>query len=311
MKKDSVIFVAGHKGLVGSAICRALKKQGFKHIITRNRDECDLRNEHDVNKLFTTIKPDYVFLAAAKVGGILANATYPAEFIYENLMIQTTVIHQSYRHNVKKLLFLGSSCIYPKNCPQPIKEDYLLTNTLEPTNEPYAIAKIAGIKQCQAYNKQYGTTFISAMPTNLYGPNDNYNLQTSHVIPALIKKFVDAVKKNDKTVSIWGTGNAMREFLHVDDCANACLFLMKHYTESQVINIGTGNDIPISKLATTIKDITEYNGNIDYDSSKPDGTPRKVLDITKITALGWQPAISLRNGLTETIKEYQKESVHN
>jgi GDP-L-fucose synthase len=316
MNKTSRIFVAGHKGLVGSAITRRLQSEGYSNLVLRSHRELDLMRQAEVEAFFKAEKPDYVFLAAAKVGGILVNNTYPAEFIYENLLIETNVIHHAYKAGVKKLLFLGSSCIYPRDCPQPMKEEYLLSGKLEPTNEPYAIAKIAGIRMCQSYNRQYGTRFISVMPTNLYGPGDNFDLETSHVLPALIRKFHEAktsdklqVTSDKKTVTLWGTGTPRREFLHVDDLADACVFLMKHYEESEIINIGVGQDISISELADLIKDIVGFKGGIQYDRSKPDGTPRKLLDVSKLEALGWQPKISLRQGIERTYGWYVGEEV--
>jgi GDP-L-fucose synthase len=306
MHIDSKVFVAGHKGMVGSAICRKLAASGFKNIITRASSELDLRNEEQVRAFFQTEKPEFVFLAAARVGGIQANNTRRAEFIYDNLMIQTNVIHNAYVFGVNKLLFLGSSCIYPKMAPQPLKEAYLLTGELEPTNEPYAIAKIAGIKMCDAYRSQYNCNFISVMPTNLYGPNDNYDLQNSHVLPALLRKFHEARLNGTPDVIIWGDGSPLREFLHVDDLADACLFLMQHYDEAGHINIGTGKDISIMDLANLVREITGFTGKIAYDSTKPNGTPRKLLDVQKMTELGWQSRIELSEGIkqvyTETFK---------
>jgi GDP-L-fucose synthase len=301
MQKDAKIYVAGHRGLVGSAIVRALYHAGYTNIIVRNSSELDLRNQQAVNNFFAQEQPEYVFLAAAKVGGIHANNTYPAQFIYDNLTIQTNVIHASYVHNVKKLLFLGSSCIYPRDCPQPIKEEYLLTSSLEKTNEAYAIAKIAGLKMCEYYNKQYGTHFIAVMPTNLYGPNDNFDLFSSHVIPALIRKIYTAWKNNDAQCEVWGTGRPRREFLHVDDLAQAVLLLMNKYDGNEIINIGSGEDLPIADLVTLIKNSIGYEGEIVWNSSKPDGTPRKLLDISQLKAMGWLPRISLCDGLMETI----------
>lgn len=348
MEIGSPIYVAGHKGLVGSAIVRKLQAEGYPNLILRSHKELDLMRQTEVETFFKSEKPEYVFLAAAKVGGILANNTYPAEFIYENLLVQSNVIHSAYEAGVKKVLFLGSSCIYPRDCPQPMKEEYLLSGKLEPTNEPYAIAKIAGIKMCQAYNRQYGTRFISVMPTNLYGPGDNFDLETSHVLPALIRKFHEA-KTSDKSqvtsdkrpkdgtkdvvsglksawadapppssepserssngsfVTLWGTGAPMREFLHVDDLADACLFLMHHYEDSEIVNIGVGKDISISELADLIKDIVGFKGAIRYDRTKPDGTPRKLLDVSKLQALGWEPKISLRKGIESTYRWYVEE----
>ncbi len=300
------IYVAGHRGMVGSAIVRKLNEEGHHNIITATSRELDLRSQQAVDEFFEREKPDYVFLAAARVGGIHANNVYRAEFIYDNLMIQSNVIHAAYKAGVKKLLFLGSSCIYPKLAPQPLKEDYLLTDALEPTNEPYAIAKIAGVKMCEAYRSQYGCDFISAMPTNLYGPNDNYDLNNSHVLPALLRKFHTAKVNNSPNVEVWGTGSPRREFLHVDDLATACLYLMDHYSEAQLVNIGTGEDLSIKELALTIKGIVGYEGELKFDTSKPDGTPRKLLDVDKIHRLGWQHKIELEEGIRgvyEAIKD--------
>ena len=303
MEKFSKIYIAGHNGMVGSALDRKLKKEGYNNIITRTSNELDLRNQNSVKDFFHHEKPDYVFLAAAKVGGIYANNTYRADFIYDNLMIESNVIHYSYLNQVKKLLFLGSSCIYPKESLQPIKEDYLLSGYLEETNKPYAISKIAGIELCKSYRSQYDCNFISIMPSNLYGTNDNYNLQNSHVLPALLRKFIHAKKNNLSNVTIWGSGNPKREFLHVDDLANASLFVMKNYNLDQHINIGTGIEISIIDLAHKIKKILNYDGEIIFDSTKPDGTLRKLLDISKIKNLGWEPQISLEEGLNKTINE--------
>ena len=297
MEKTSCIYIAGHNGLVGSSIVRLLQKEGFFNILTKPSSELDLRNSNSVADFFQKNKIEYVFLAAAKVGGILANNTQRAEFIYDNLMIQNNVIHNAHLSGVKKLLFLGSSCIYPKMASQPISEDSLLTDTLEQTNEPYAIAKIAGIKMCDAYRNQYGSNFISVMPTNMYGPNDNYDLATSHVLPALIRKFHEAKQNNLKSVTIWGDGTAMREFMHVDDCAKACLFLMERYNEEGIINIGTGIDVTIKELATKIQKVVDFDGNILFDTKKPNGTPRKLLNVSKIENLGWKHTISLEEGL--------------
>ncbi len=307
MNKNSRIFIAGHRGMVGSAIKRKLESMGYSNLLYRTRGELDLTNQQAVNEFFKSQRPEYVFLAAAKVGGIMANSTYPAEFIYENLMIETNVIHAAYINGVKKLLFLGSSCIYPRLAPQPLKEEYLLTGELEMTNEAYAIAKIAGIRMCKHYNQQYGTNFISVMPTNLYGPNDNYDLKTSHVMAALIRKFDEAKKNNEPEVTVWGTGSPRREFLHVDDMADACIFLMEKYTFSDIgefINIGVGKDLMIRELADLIKDIVGYDGKIVYDHSKPDGTPQKLLDVTKLHRLGWKADISLRDGIERVYREY-------
>jgi len=309
MNKDSKIYVAGHRGMVGSAILRKLQKEGYSNIITKTSKELDLRIQKDVDDFFKLEKPEYVFLAAAKVGGILANNTYRAEFIYDNLMIQSNVIHSAYKYGVKKLLFLGSSCIYPKYAPQPMKEEYLLSGYLEPTNEPYAIAKIAGIKMCEAYRYQYGCNFISAMPTNLYGPNDNYDLNNSHVLPALIRKFHEAKIYNKKEVIVWGTGNPRREFMHVDDLADACLFLMLNYNDSQFVNVGTGKDISIRELAELIKTIVGYEGNIIFDTTKPDGTPRKLLDLNYVHSLGWHHKIELEEGIKMTYQDFLKNQL--
>ncbi|HGY56948.1 MAG TPA: GDP-L-fucose synthase [Caldithrix abyssi] len=307
MKKESKIYVAGHRGMVGSAIVRRLQKDGFVNLLLRGREELDLLDQSAVRRFFETEKPDFVFLAAAKVGGILANNTYRAQFIYENLQIQNNIIHSAYLSGVKKLLFLGSSCIYPKHAPQPMKEEHLLTGPLEPTNEPYAIAKIAGIKMCQAYNDQYGTDFISVMPTNLYGPNDNFDLQTSHVLPALIRKFHEAKLKQAPVVQIWGTGNPKREFLHVDDLVDACLFLMRNYSGNDFVNIGVGQDISIKELALLIKQIVGYTGELTFDTSKPDGTPRKLLDVSRLNKLGWSAKIGLEQGITETYRWFKEQ----
>ncbi len=306
MEKNACIYVAGHRGMVGSAIERRLRKEGYENIIVKTSKELDLRNQKEVADFFKKEKPEYVFLAAAKVGGIIANNTYRADFIYDNLMIECNVIKSAYDTGVIKLLFLGSSCIYPKMSPQPIKEEYLLTGALEPTNEPYALAKIAGLKMCEAFHDQYGVNFISAMPTNLYGPNDNYSLKNSHVLPALIRKFYDANQAHAPFVEIWGTGTPRREFLHVDDLAEACLFLMLHYNERSIVNIGTGEDISIKNLAIMIKDMMGYNGELRYDTSKPDGTPRKLLSVDKIHKLGWKHSISLQEGIRRTCEEVKQ-----
>jgi len=303
MEKDSKIYIAGHRGMVGSAIHRRLKNEGYENFVFRTSDELDLRNQQAVADFFTKEKPRYVFLAAAKVGGILANNTYRAEFLYDNLMIQSNVIENSYRQGAKKLLFLGSSCIYPKLAPQPLKEEYLLTGLLEHTNEPYSIAKIAGIKMCDAYRSQYSCNFISVMPTNLYGPNDNYDLKNSHVLPALIRKFHEAKTKNQPEVIVWGTGTPRREFLHADDMADACVFLMKNYNEKGLINIGVGEDLSIKELAELIKEITGFKGKIVFDSSKPDGTPRKLMDVSKLATLGWKALIGLKDGIAQMYKK--------
>lgn len=303
MKKDSKIYIAGHKGMVGSGIERKLRSEGFNHIITRTSKELDLRNQEAVNKFFEEEKPEYVFLAAAKVGGIHANNTYRGEFIYDNLMMEANIIHASYLNKVEKLLFLGSSCIYPKMAPQPLKEEYLLSGYLEHTNQPYAIAKIAGIELCNSYRNQYGCNFISAMPTNLYGTNDNYHPENSHVLPALIRRIYLAKKNQEPEVIIWGTGTPRREFLHVDDLAEACYFLMENYHETGLINIGCGEDISIKELAELIGELVEYEGKFVLDSTKPDGTPRKLLDVSKINSFGWKAKISLKEGLKKTIDE--------
>lgn len=297
MKKDSRIFIAGHNGMVGSAIHRLLQKEGYSNIIVRSSKELDLKNQNAVNDFFNSEKPEFVFLAAAKVGGILANNTYRAEFLYDNLMIASNVIHASYKTGVTKLLFLGSSCIYPKMAPQPLKEEYLLTGLLEQTNEPYAIAKIAGIKLCEAYRDQYGCNFISAMPTNLYGPNDNYDLNNSHVLPALIKKFHLAKKENKSFVEIWGDGSPLREFLYVDDLAQACLHLMLHYNDRLFMNVGSGTDISIKDLALLVKNIVGFEGELKFDTTKPNGTPRKLMDVSRLKAAGWHYSTQLEQGV--------------
>lgn len=305
MNKTDKIYIAGHNGMVGSALRRRLEQEGFNNLLLRTSRELDLRDQWAVREFFDSEKPRYVFLAAAKVGGIVANDTYRAEFIYDNLMIEANIIDSAYRSKVEKLMFLGSSCIYPKFAPQPLKEEYMLTGLLEHTNEPYAIAKIAGIKMCDAYRSQYGCNFISAMPTNLYGPNDNYDLQKSHVLPAMIRKFHEAKINKDPQVIIWGTGKPRREFLHTDDLAEACFFLMQQYNEEGLVNIGIGEDIEIGELAELIKDITGYTGNIVNDTSKPDGTPRKLMDTTKINTMGWKAKISLREGIESVYKEFR------
>ena len=304
MKKHSKIYVAGHRGMVGSAIVRKLNEKGYDNIVVKTSKELDLRDQLEAANFFQQEKPEYVFLAAAKVGGIQANNIYRADFLYDNLMIQNNVIHQSYIHGVLKLLFLGSSCIYPKLAPQPLKEEYLLTGLLEPTNEPYAIAKIAGIKMCESYRDQYGCNFISAMPTNLYGPGDNYDLEKSHVLPALIRKFHEAKFQHKESVEIWGTGSPMREFLHVDDLAEACFFLMQGYNEKLFINIGSGEDISIKELALMVKEIVGFEGELKFDSSKPDGTPRKLMDVSKINGLGWRNSIKLEAGVKKVYLKY-------
>jgi len=308
MDKAAKIYVAGHRGLVGSALLRTLQKRGYSQLLVRTSAELDLRRQADVEAFFQQEKPDYVFLAAAKVGGILANSTYPAEFIYTNIMIAANVIEASRRSGVKKLLNLGSSCIYPKFSPQPMKEEFLLTGQLEPTNEPYAVAKIAAIKMCRYYNEQYGTNFISVMPTNVYGPGDNYDLATSHVVPALLRKFVEAKQRSAASVAIWGSGEPFREFLHADDLADACVFLMERYGYQEIgefINVGTGRDIRIKDLAALIKDIVDYQGTIEYDRTKPDGTPKKVLDVSRLGNLGWKAGIDLNTGIRQTFEFYR------
>lgn len=303
MNLKDKIYIAGHRGMVGSAILRQLKAKGYTNFVLKTSSELDLRNQQDVADFFAEEKPDYVFLAAAKVGGIIANNTYRGDFIYENLMIQNNVIHQSYLNNVKKLMFLGSSCIYPKMAPQPLKEEYMLTGELEPTNEPYAIAKIAGIKMCDAYRNQFGCNFISVMPTNLYGPNDNYDLKNSHVLPAMLRKFITAKRNNDASVTIWGTGSPKREFLHADDLAEACLYLMENYNEEGLVNIGVGEDISILDLAILVKKIVGFEGEILTDTSKPDGTPRKLMDVSKLNGFGWKAKTSLEEGVQKVYDE--------
>ena len=307
MQKNDKIYVAGHRGMVGSAITRKLKEEGFTNFVTRTSAELDLKDQRAVHAFFEKERPDFVFLAAAKVGGILANNTYRGEFLYDNLMIQNNTIDAAYRSGVKKLMFLGSSCIYPKLAPQPLKEDYLLTGLLEETNEPYAIAKIAGIKLCDAYRSQYGCNFISVMPTNLYGPNDNYDLNNSHVLPALIRKFHEAKQNAAPAVILWGSGKPRREFLHADDLANACFFLMERYNEPGLVNIGTGEDLEIGELALLIRDIVGYTGEIRHDLGKPDGTPRKLMDVSKLRNFGWKAAIPLPDGLRRVYDEYKKQ----
>jgi GDP-L-fucose synthase len=309
MKHSDKIFVAGHRGMVGSAICRKLQQKGYSQIITRTSKELDLTDQKAVNDFFEKEKPQFVFLAAAKVGGIHANNTYRADFLYRNLMIESNVIHAAHVYGVEKLLFLGSSCIYPKLAPQPLQEESLLTGTLEYTNEPYAIAKIAGIKMCEAYRDQYGSNFISAMPTNLYGPNDNYDLQNSHVLPALIRKFHEAKINQSASVEVWGTGSPLREFLHVDDLAEACYFLMQHYNDKQFVNVGCGEDLSIKSLAEMIQSIVGFQGELIWNTEKPDGTPRKLMDISRIKGLGWSPKINLAQGITAVYQEYQKQSL--
>lgn len=303
MEKTDKIYIAGHRGMVGSAILRKIEKEGYQNVVVRTSTELDLRDQKKVSDFFKDEKPDVVVLAAAKVGGIQANNTYRGEFLYDNLMIQNNVIHESYKNGVKKLLFLGSSCIYPKLAPQPLMEEYLLTGLLEPTNEPYAIAKIAGIKMCEAYRNQYGCNFISAMPTNLYGPNDNYDLQNSHVLPALLRKFHEAKQRQLPSVEIWGSGTPKREFLHVDDMADACFKLLLEYDGEGFLNVGCGEDISIKDLALMIKDIVGYEGELVYDSAKPDGTPRKLMSVEKLFGLGWRPKISLRKGIKSVYEQ--------
>lgn len=309
MEKSARIYVAGHRGMVGSAIVRRLKAAGHDNFILRTSSELDLRNQAAVNSFFEETKPEYVFLAAAKVGGILANSQYKGAFLYDNLMIETNVIHAAYEHGVTKLLFLGSSCIYPKMAPQPLKEEYLLTGTLEPTNDAYAVAKIAGIKMCEAYHEQYGCNFISAMPTNLYGPNDNYDLQKSHVLPALLRKFHTAKAENNSAVEIWGTGSPLREFLHVDDLADACYFLMETYNDPQFLNIGTGVDLSIADLARLVKKVVGFEGELQFDTSKPDGTPRKLMDVSRLHSLGWKHKIDLDVGVGMVYREVLEEAI--
>ena len=304
MDKNVKIFVAGHRGLVGSAIVRSLELQGYANLITRRSCDLDLTNQQAVTNFFAVHKPDYVFLAAAKVGGILANDSYPADFIYNNLMIETNVVHAAFQSNVKKLLLLGSTCIYPKLADQPLKEEYLLTGPLEPTNEWYAVAKIAGIKLCQAYRLQHNCDFIAAMPTNLYGPGDNFDLETSHVLPALIRKFHEAKESNAASVTMWGTGTPKREFCHVDDCANACVFLMNEYSDGEIVNIGVGEDISIRELGEMVKQVVGFTGEIVFDDSKPDGTPRKLVDVSRIHAMGWSAKIPLQDGIESTYQWY-------
>ncbi len=308
MEKHDKIYVAGHLGMVGSAIFRKLQAEGYQNIITRDADELDLMNQDAVVKFFDLEQPDYVFLAAAKVGGIVANNTYRAEFLYNNLMIQNNVIHQSHVFGVRKLLFLGSSCIYPKLAPQPLKEDYLLTGLLEQTNEPYAIAKIAGIKMCDAYRSQYDDHFISVMPTNLYGPNDNYDLKNSHVLPALIRKFHEAKQNNMDHVEVWGSGKPLREFMHVEDLADACYFLMQNFDEPGFVNIGTGKDISIKDLAYLVREVVGYEGSVHFDTSKPDGTPRKLLDVSRLHALGYRHKIELKDGIRMVYENFKQKN---
>jgi GDP-L-fucose synthase len=308
METSARIYVAGHRGMVGSAIVRLLQREGYHNLLLRTSQDLDLRDSRRVTEFFDNTRPQYVLFAAAKVGGILANSSYPADFIYDNLAIQTNVIHAAYLTGVKKLLFLGSSCIYPRECPQPIKEEYLLTGPLEPTNEWYAVAKIAGIKMCQAYRKQYGCDFIAAMPTNLYGPGDNFDLETSHVLPALIRRFHEA-KATAKPPRLWGSGTPRREFLHVDDCAEACVLLMDRYSDLQFVNVGAGQDIALADLAVLVADIVGYHGDVEWDRSKPDGMPRKLLDCSKVNGMGWRPRVALGDGIRMTYHAFIEENV--
>lgn len=308
MEKDARIYVAGHRGLVGSAIWRELERQGFKNVVGRTHAELELLDAVAVRRFYADTKPEFVFVAAAKVGGILANNNHPAEFLYGNLQVQNNLIHGAYEAGVKKLLFLGSSCIYPKHAPQPLKEEYLLSGPLEPTNEWYAIAKIAGVKMCQAYRRQYGSDFISAMPTNMYGPNDNYDLQSSHVLPALIRKFHEAKVSGAESVVCWGSGQPRREFLYADDLGRACVFLMQHYSEEQFINVGFGSDVTIRELAETVQRIVGFKGEIVWDTSKPDGTPRKLMDSSRLLALGWKPEVDLEQGIARAYEDFKRRS---
>ncbi|GGH56474.1 GDP-L-fucose synthase [Filimonas zeae] len=304
MEKNNKIYIAGHRGMVGGAILRKLKAEGYTDVITRSSAELDLRDQNAVNTFFETEKPEYVFLAAAKVGGIHANNTYRAEFLYDNLMIEANIIHSAYKTGVKKLMFLGSSCIYPKLAPQPLREDYLLTGPLEQTNEPYAIAKITGIKLCEAYRDQYGCNFISVMPTNLYGIGDNYHPENSHVLPALIRRFHEAKMKGDPSVTVWGSGSPKREFLYADDLANACVYLMLNYNEKELVNIGTGEDLTIKELAGIVKEVTGFEGELLFDASKPDGTPRKLMDVSKLSGLGWKYTTALKEGIEKAYQDF-------
>jgi len=304
MEKDAKVYVAGHRGMVGSALVRKLEAEGYTNLVTRTSSELDLRSQAAVEDFFLTEQPDYVFLAAAKVGGIVANNTFRAEFLYDNLMIEANIIHSAYKHGVKKLLFLGSSCIYPKLAPQPLKEEYLLSGFLEPTNEPYAIAKIAGIKLAESYRRQYGANFISAMPTNLYGPNDNYDLQGSHVLPALIRQFHEAKVNEQPVVEVWGTGSPRREFLHADDLADACFFLMENYDEELFVNIGTGEDVTIKELVELVQEVVGYEGEVRWNTDKPDGTPRKLMDVSRLHGLGWRHTTELREGVERTYQDF-------
>ena len=306
MEIDARIYIAGHRGMVGSALVRLLQAKGYRNLLCRTSQELDLRDSRQVEHFFAETNPEYVMIAAAKVGGILANSSFPAEFLYENLAIQTNLIHQAYLHRVKKLLLLGSSCIYPRDCPQPIREEYLLTGPLEPTNEWYAIAKIAGVKMCQAYRRQYGCDFIAAMPTNLYGHNDNFDLTTAHVLPALIRRFHEA-KDISEPPTLWGTGSPRREFLYVDDCAEACLVLMERHSGEDIVNVGAGKDIPIAELATLVAEVVGYKGEIRWDRTKPDGTPRKLLDCRRMTALGWTSRVSIQEGIGRTYRWYVEQ----
>ena len=306
MEIDARIYVAGHRGMVGSALVRLLQARGYRNLLYRTSQELDLRDSRQVEQFFAEANPEYVIIAAAKVGGIFANSLFPAEFLYDNLAIQTNLIHQAHLHRIKKLLLLGSSCIYPRDCPQPIREEYLLTGPLEPTNEWYAIAKIAGIKMCQAYRRQYGCDFIAAMPTNLYGLHDNFDLTTAHVLPALIRRFHEA-KGSSEAPTIWGTGSPRRDFLHVDDCAEACLVLMERHTGEDIVNVGAGKDIPITELADLVAEVLGYRGEIRWDRTKPDGTPRKLLDCRRMTALGWAPRVSLQEGVSSTYRWYAEQ----
>ena len=309
MEKDAKIYIAGHRGMVGSAIVRKLQAEGYQNLLTRTSSQLDLRQQAAVAEFFATEKPDYVFLAAAKVGGILANNIYRAEFLYDNLLIEANIIHSAYEQSVKKLMFLGSSCIYPKLAPQPLKEEYLLTGDLEPTNEPYAIAKITGIKLCETYRSQYGCNFISAMPTNLYGPNDNYNLQGSHVLPALIRKFHEAKINDQPFVEVWGTGSPRREFLHADDLADACVFLMENYNDALFVNVGTGEDVTIRELAELVKETVGFAGELRWNTDKPDGTPRKLMDVTRLHNMGWKHTTELKEGIAVTYQDFLANEV--
>ena len=302
MERGSRIYVAGHRGLVGSALVRRLRSAGFDNLLLRSHDELELEDQHAVFDLFARERPDYVFLAAAKVGGILANSTWPADFIRSNLVIQLNVVEAAYRSGVRKLMFLGSSCIYPKLAPQPIREEYLLSGPLEPTNQPYAVAKIAGIELCQSYNRQYGTRYVSVMPTNLYGPGDNFDLQSSHVLPALLRRFHEAKEAGAPSVTVWGSGTPRREFLHVDDMADACFFVMERWDSGEIVNIGCGHDVSIAELAETVARVVGYRGEIAFDRSRPDGTPRKLLDVTRLRSLGWEPRIGLEDGVRDTYR---------